>query len=263
MTWGPFDLTGKAAIVTGGAQGIGFGCVRMLYQAGASVLIADKNGAAAKASIERISDTVDPSRVEAVEADVTRPSDIDTMVAACESTFGSINVLVNNAGIVPVELLPDLRPSSLRQALAVNVEGVVLSTQAAAKAMIAQGTGGAIVNIASMDALHPTYPGLSAYGATKGAVISFTMHAANELGPHGIRVNAIAPGVIWTEGGEELGASFGVTAEARAQRTALKQPLGRDGEPGDIAAVAVFLASPAAGFVTGTTILADGGTLLT
>jgi NAD(P)-dependent dehydrogenase (short-subunit alcohol dehydrogenase family) len=263
MSWGPFDLTGKAALVTGAAQGIGFGCAKMLYEAGASVMIADRDGDAAAEAVKRIAADPDTSRVASATADVTSTDDIDAMVAATVAAFGGVDVLVNNAGIVPVAPLVDTDPEALRRVLSVNVEGVILTTKAVARSMIDRGGGGSIVNIASMDALHPTYPGISAYGATKGAVVSFTLHAANELGQHGIRVNVIAPGVIWTEGGEELAVSFGVTEQMRRDRTAVKQPLGRDGTPADIAAVAVFLASSAASFVTGTTILADGGTLLT
>ena len=263
MSWGPFDLTGKRALVTGGAMGIGFGCAKMLFDGGASVMVADQNSEAADAAIGRAGTSPSGGVFVATRADVSDEADVNAMVQACVDQLGGIDIIVNNAGIVPFGLLVDLDPAALRRVLQVNVEGVFLCTQAAARAMIAAGTGGAVVNIASMDALHPTYAGLSAYGAAKGAVISFTKHAALELGPHGIRVNAIAPGVIWTEGGAELAKTFGVTDADRAARVEAKQPLGRDGTPTDIAAAAAFLSSGAASFITGETLLADGGTLLT
>ena len=265
MGWGPFDLTGKAAIVTGAAMGIGFGCARLLRQAGADVLIADLDADAAVDAEKRLADSDGEGRIATVTVDVGDPSAVDAMVDRCVQEFGSLDVLVNNAGIYPVCPIVDLTPELLRRILRVNVEGVILATRAAAIRMIDQGSGGAVVNIASMDAFHPSFAGLATYGASKGAVVSFTKHAAAELGGHKIRINAIAPGAIATEGGVRAAQAGGASLDDLAQMSAAilsRLPMGRGGEPDDIAKVAVFLASDAADFVTGVTILADGGALL-
>jgi 2-deoxy-D-gluconate 3-dehydrogenase len=264
MSWGPFDLTGRSALVTGAAMGIGFGIASRFREAGADVVIADIDAVAADAAIERLRHVEGVGRLTAVRTDVSDPASAKAAVGAATAHFGRVDILVNNAGIYPVAALADLTPELINRILAVNVAGVLLMTQAAAGAMATSG-GGVVVNIASMDALHPSFPGLSTYGASKGAVVAMTKHHALELGMHNIRVNAIAPGGIWTEGAAASSASGGLAEEDRAAievAMVAKTSVGRMGTPDDIAKVAVFLASSAADYMTGETVLVDGGVLV-
>jgi len=261
--WGPFDLAGKAAIVTGGAMGIGFGIASRMTEAGADVVIADIDASTAEAAAKRLSEH--RGRAIAVRGDV---SDVETgqaLAAACTAEFGSVDILVNNAGVYPIAPFAELTPAVFDRIFSINVRGLTFTSQGVAAAMAAQGSGGAIVNIASMDGFHPSFPGLSAYGASKAAVVQLTKNMALELAPQGIRVNAIAPGGIITEGASGTSAGGGLSEEERqailAAMTA-RIPLGRMGEPDDIATVAVFLASDAARYMTGHTVLVEGGVLL-
>lgn len=264
MSWGPFDLTGRSALVTGAAMGIGFGIASRFREAGADVVVADIDSDAAQRAIERLGEVAGVGSTIAVRADVGDPASATEAVAAAVGAFGRLDLLVNNAGIYPVSTLADLTPELIARILNVNVAGVMLMSQAAAAAMATTG-GGAIVNIASMDAFHPSFTGLSTYGASKGAVVSLTKHHALELAPMKIRVNAIAPGGIWTEGAAASSAGGGLSeAERQAIEDAMiaKTPVGRFGNPDDIAKVAVFLASSAADYMTGECVLVDGGVLL-
>lgn len=257
MTWGPFDLTGRAAIVTGAAMGIGFACATRLAEAGADVVLADIDGDALEPAAARISGSVSSVRV-----DVADPDAPAAMVEHCVGRFGRLDVLVNNAGIFPWSPLTTLTGDLLQRVLAVNVVGVMMATQAAANRMIGQGGGGVIVNLASPEAFKPSTVGMVAYGTAKGAVVSFTRHAALELAPHGIRVVAVAPGAVPTEGVRR--SLRHITPEQRASMSGWQSrlPLGRFTQPDEIATVVAFLASDAAAMVTGDTVLADGGALL-
>lgn len=219
-------------MVTGGAQGIGFGIVRRLVEAGADVLVADLNGPLAE---EKAASLTGPGRAIGMGADVTDFGTGAAVVAAAVEAFGSVDILVNNAGIYPQVPMLDMT--------------------------------GKIVNIASIDGLHPSMVGLAAYDASKGGVVMFTRNFALELAPHKINVNAIAPGGIATEG---TAAPLEGTGMTQAEMDAFmegyikaKIPMGRMGEPDDIATAAVFLASSAANFMTGEIVVVDGGTLLT
>jgi 2-deoxy-D-gluconate 3-dehydrogenase len=179
--------------------------------------------------------------------------------------FGAVDILVNNAGVFPMQPLLEATRESFERVLAVNVEAVAFCAQAAAAQMVHQGGGGAIINIASVDGLHPSMEGLAAYDASKAGVIALTKSMALELGRHRIRVNAIAPGGINTEGTMRMRMERGMTreeAETFAQRPPPRLPAGRRGTPDDIGKVAVFLASSAADYVTGETLVVDGGFLL-
>ena len=262
MTWGPFELTGKAALITGAARGIGLGCARRFREAGAHVLVADIDGEAAAEAVTQLDEVPGGGALASCEIDVGDPGSADAAVRRCVDGFGSIDVLVNNAGVYPAAEFDDLTPEHIRYVLRVNVEGLILTTRAAALPMIGRGHGGSVVNLASVGALRGLHPGLVTYGASKGAVISFTRRAAGALGSHAIRVNAIAPGTIVTEGATALGAQES-TAEASALAEAASRiPLGRTGTADDVATVAVFLASDAARYVTGTTIIVDGGAMV-
>lgn len=253
-----FDLGGKGALVTGGALGIGQAIAARLAEAGAAVAIADINesaGAETVAQIVRAGGTA-----SFVRADAGSASDAQVAVAQAVQTLGGVHILVNNAGIFPFSSALETTEALWDRVLDINLKSQFFYTQAAARAMIDAGHGGAIVNIASIDAFHPT-GNLVHYDASKGGAVMLTKSLAKELGPRGIRVNAIAPGGVNTPGARTAqGAPIMDTAAVQAMMARL--PLGRMGEPDDIATVALFLASDAARYVTGTTIVVDGGFLL-
>lgn len=259
----PFDVAGRSAIVTGGAMGIGFGIVRRLVEASANVLIVDVDGDVAA---QRVSELDGPGAAESIGVDVASVDAGSRLVEACVGSFGSVDILVNNAGIYPMHPMLKQTRDSWQRVLDINLTGLAFVSKAAAQRMVEQGTGGKIVNIASIDALHPSMVGLAAYDASKGGVLMFTRSLALELAPHGITVNAIAPGGITTEGTSAPLQGSGMSdQEVREMmdRFAAAIPLRRMGEPDDIAKVALFLASPAANYVTGELIVVDGGRLLT
>jgi 2-deoxy-D-gluconate 3-dehydrogenase len=248
------DLTGRTAVVTGGGMGIGRGIVRRLAEAGANVVVADLDLAAAEAvalevGLGRAGGTVPCA------ADVGDRADVERMIDNAVDSFGSLDILVNNAGIYPARPLADLDLETFRRVLDVNLTGLYLCTKAAAARMIDQGTGGRIVNVTSIDALHPSMVGLSHYDASKHGAWGFTKNVALELAPHDIRVNAIAPGGIKTPGigdvDDETMASF-----------ARMIPMGRLGDPDEIGRAALFLASELSSYVTGAQLVVDGGRLL-
>lgn len=262
MNWGPFDLSGKAAIVTGGAMGIGFGIVRRFVEAGANVLVADLDGDLAARKIEELDG---PGKAVAMGVDVTAAHAGAHMVEECVANFGSVDILVNNAGIYPMSPMLDQTKDMWQKVIDLNLTGLAFASQAAGRRMVAQGSGGKIVNIASIDALHPSQVGLTAYDSSKGAVVMFTKSFALEMAPHGVQVNAIAPGGIATEGTAAPLEGSGMTEEqmqALIEQFLASIPLGRMGEPDDIAKVAVFLASQASNYMTGELVVVDGGRLL-
>ena len=264
------DLSGKAAIVTGGAAGIGLGISRRLAEAGASVLIADIDGEGARLAAKELSG--EGYRAEGMTADVADEFDVRDVIDAAVHLFGRIDILVNNAGIYPNLPLGQLEPDSFDRVVAVNLRGVYLFTKFAAELMKKQGHGGRIINVTSIDALHPSMIGLAAYDATKHGVWGFTKNAAAELAPHGIGVNAVAPGGVITPGTQDMideGAhrtGEARTGEARtgeAQAAFLaKIPMRRMGEPDEIGKVVLFLASDMASYMTGSQVVVDGGALL-
>jgi 2-deoxy-D-gluconate 3-dehydrogenase len=249
-----FDLTGKAAIITGGAMGIGRGIALRLAEAGAAVLIADTNLAAAHATVEEIKAT--GGRAEAIQADASSAADAHKVVERSISSFGRLDILVNNAGIYPFVPALETTEETWDRVLAINLKGVFLYTQIAARQMVKAGQGGRIINIASIDALHPT-GNLASYDASKGGVLMLTRAFAQELGRHNITVNAIAPGGI-----ETPGAQASLTSDTDMGPFIARIPLGRQGTPDDVAKVALFLASGAADYITGDLIVVDGGYLV-
>lgn len=252
------DLKGCVAIVTGGAMGIGAAIARRLHEAGVTVVIADRDGAAAAETASRLELGTAP-----IVVDVSNEADVERLVAETVSMHGGMDILVNNAGIYPMTPVLEMPTAEWDRVLAVNLRGVFLCACAAGRRMVTQGRGGVIVNIASMDAFHPTWRGLTHYDASKGGVIAFTRALALELAPHAIRVVAVAPGNIATEGVTRMQPNL--PAEEVARMTAVgaeRLPLGREGTPDDVARVVLFLASDLAAYITGTTILVDGGYLL-
>jgi len=190
------SLQGKAALVTGAAQGFGFACARRLADAGAGVVLADVREDRLDAAAARLRD--EGTEVATAVADVSQPEGARQLVDAAVARFGRLDVLVNNAGVFSNFLLEHMEPAEFQRILSVNVGGAFHCTQAAAAQMRAQGSGGSIVNVSSIDAVHPSGAGLSHYGTSKHAIWGFTKTMALELGPDRIRVNAIAPGPFVT-----------------------------------------------------------------
>ncbi len=253
-------LSGRAAIVTGGAKGIGQGIAYRLAEAGAKVLVADMDEAAAQKTANEL--TSKGWTAEACKVDVSDEAQVETMVAACKDKFGSVDILVNNAGIYPPKPVMQMSEDEFERVIHVNLRSVFLTTKHAAKVMKVQG-GGKIINITSIDALHPSMVGLAHYDASKHGVWGFTKNSSLELAQHKIWVNAIAPGGITTPGVAAM--SQGASAEQMAASTKAfmaKIPMQRMGEPDEIGMVALFLASDMSSYMTGEQIVVDGGALL-
>jgi 2-deoxy-D-gluconate 3-dehydrogenase len=257
-----FDLTGKGAIVTGGAMGIGQGVAFRLAEAGAGVMIADVDAEAARQTVIEIK--ASGGKAHAIRADVGSTADAKKVVQATVKVFGCLDILVNNAGIYPVSPLLETSEQIWDKVLDINLKGIFFYSQAAAQEMVKAGRGGKIINMASIDAMHP-YGGVAHYGASKAGVVMLTKALALELAPHNILVNAVAPGSIMTPGTQATRAALqaqGIPEEKVLESFMARLPLRRMGEPDDIAKVVLFLASGAADYMTGTLVLADGGFLL-
>ncbi len=241
-------LKDKTVIVTGGSRGIGAAIARRFGASGAGVVIGYRSDSEAAARVEReIAEA--GGECLAARGDVSEQAGIDAIVHAAVQRFGPIDILVNCAAIAPYRPLGAMDAAFVRSILDANVVGLVMMTQAALPHMPAP--GGRIINIASALAYRPI-PTSSVYSASKAAVVTLTHAFAKELGPRGITVNAVAPGVIRTDMTESI------LVERGAQILAMT-PLARIGETDDIAGIVTFLASPEAGWITGRTIIADGG----
>jgi 2-deoxy-D-gluconate 3-dehydrogenase len=259
------DLEGKAAIVTGGAKGIGYGISYRLAEAGAQVLVADIDQVAADQAVTELA--AKGWKAAAITTDVSSETDVKAMIARCQELFGSIDILINNAGIYPARPIAQMNEADFENVMHVNLRSVFLATKHASEVMKAAGNGGKIINITSIDALHPSMIGLAHYDASKHGVWGFTKNSALELAPHNIWVNAIAPGGVNTPGVQAMqeGQKQPVGTDPKAQIEAFLAsiPMRRMGEPDDIGKVALFLASDMASYMTGSQIVVDGGVLLT
>jgi len=259
--WGPFSVAGRNVLVTGAAKGIGRGIADRFAEGGANVLIADIDLEAAQHAAEHLANS--QGRPVAMRVDVSKEADCEAAVAQCVEEFGSLDILVNDAGIFPTSPVLEMTPEFFDRVLGINLRGLVFISKAAGLQMVKQGRGGKIVNIASIDSVHPSFPGLAAYDASKGGVLSFTKNFALEMAPHKVTVNAIAPGGITTEGSSQpLGGMTKEQTDAMMAGFTARIPMGRMGVPDDIAKVAVFLASSAADYMTGALVIVDGGMLL-
>lgn len=255
------DLSGKTAIVTGGAAGIGYGISYRLAEAGANVVIASRTQEEAEKISQELSNK--GLHVRAVRTDVSVEDDVKRLVAETVNLFGSLDVLVNNAGIYPSIPVSQMSLQDFEKILAINLKGVFLTTKYVSQQMIAQGKGGKIINVTSIDALHPSMIGLAAYDASKHGVWGFTKNVALELAPHKIWVNAIAPGGVLTPGVQKsMPTTPGVDPNKMIEGFLAKIPMHRMGDIDDIGKVALFLASDMSSYMTGSQIVVDGGYLL-
>lgn len=253
------NLAGKTALVTGGAMGIGYAIAARLAEAGANVLIADRDAEKAAAAAAAL--TGRGFKASSVATDVSDEAQVEAMVARAVSEFGGVDILVNNAGIYPTKLVLESTKEDFEKVIQVNLVGAFFAAKAAAKQMIAQGRGGKIINITSIDALHPSSVGLAFYDASKHGLWGFTKNLAIELAPHNISVNAIAPGGVATPG-TGLGAPANPDVEKLMESFAAKIPMHRVADADEIGKVALFLASDLSSYMTGSQVVVDGGTLL-
>jgi 3alpha(or 20beta)-hydroxysteroid dehydrogenase len=243
-------LKGKVALISGAARGQGAAEARRFVAEGARVVISDVLDDEGEALARELG-----GEAEYQSLDVTDPEAWDRVVAATVARFGGLSILINNAGIGIVGLLDGLDVEDHRKIIDVNLNGVYLGMRASKSALGASGSG-AIVNISSIDGLVGTL-GMVSYSASKFAVTGMTRSAAIELGPLGIRVNSIHPGVIASPMVTEVSAKV----QARLARLMAKQPIARMGEPEEVASLALFLASDEASYITGTQVVIDGGHL--
>jgi 3-oxoacyl-[acyl-carrier protein] reductase len=244
-------LEGKAAVVTGASKGIGAQIAKRLAAEGAAVVV---NYASSAQGAERVVDEIKRKggRAVAVQADVGKSADLQRLFAEAKKAFGRLDILVNNAGIYEFAPLQEITAEHFHKMFNLNVLGLILASQEAVKYFGA--AGGSIVNISSVVAT-ATPAGTSVYSATKAAVDAVTRTLAKELGPRNIRINAINPGMVETEGVHAAGLNAG---DFRKQLEA-QTPLGRIGQPDDIAPAAVFLASDDSKWITGETLYIAGG----
>jgi 2-deoxy-D-gluconate 3-dehydrogenase len=255
------SLYEKTAVITGGARGIGFAITRRLIEAGAVVFIADTDSVEAENALVQF----ESENIQAhyVMCDVTVETEVKKMVNNTLKKTGSIDILINNAGTYPRKFLEEMTGEDFQRVVSVNLTGTFLCSRYVAEAMISRGKGGCIINIASIEALHPSSTGMSAYDASKGGVLMLTKSMARELGKHDIRVNAIAPGAMKTRGMLSQTSPSGDRSQLKELKSFLGRiVLGRLGDADDIARTALFLASDMAEYITGEMIVVDGGYLV-
>ena len=254
------ELSDQVALVTGAGQGIGKAAALALAAAGATVVASDINGASAEETAAAIA--ASGRRARAIQADVGNTQDIDRLVREAVASFGRIDVLVNNAGVTRRAYIMDLTEDDWDRIFRVNAKGVFFCLQRVAREMIPRRSG-RIINIASIAGKGFAGTSNAIYAASKGAVISLTKTAAQQLGPHNINVNAVCPGIVRTalyaEMVRVIAEKEGASVEEIERRGTHSVPLRRANEPEDIAAMIVFLASAGASNITGQAFNVDGG----
>lgn len=246
------EIPDKVALITGGAQGIGLAIAQEFLNAKAKVALADMDEQRLKETTNRLRKHF-AGRVKGIVADVSQEEDVRRMVAETVREFGAIDILVNNAGYSGLNLFWEMPNEEWDKAFAVNLRAAFLCSREVVKVMREKGTKGRIISMSSINATVPT-TGMSAYCSSKAGLESFTRAAAVELGALGININAIAPGIVATPL-TEMFLGFPGVSQDFVERT----PKGRLGQPEDIAKVALFLASDYAEWITGQTIVVDGG----
>jgi 3-oxoacyl-[acyl-carrier protein] reductase len=244
-------LAGKVAVVTGASKGIGAAIAKALGAEGAAVIV---NFSSSKSGADKVVSEITNAGGKAmgIQADMAKKTDIERMFAEAKKAFGRLDILVNNAGIYEFAPLEDVTEEHFHNQFNLNVLGLILAAQAGAR--LFDSAGGSIINISSVVSTLG-FPNAAVYSGTKGAVDSITRALAKELGPRGIRVNAINPGMVETEGTH----SAGITESEMRKQVEAQTPLGRIGKPQDIAGAAVFLASADSSWITGETFVISGG----
>jgi len=244
-------LAGQVALVTGASKGIGASIAEHLGAAGAAVVV---NYASSRAGADKVVAAIiaKGGQAVAIQADMTKSADIERLFREAKQAFGKLDILVNNAGIYEFGAIEAITPEHFHKQFDLNVLGLLLASQAAVKAF--GEAGGSIINIGSVVATSAP-PTTSVYSATKAAVNAITRSLAQELGPRKIRVNAVNPGIVETEGTH----TAGITESDFRKQVEAETPLGRIGQPQDIAPVVVYLASPDAGWITGEMLYVSGG----
>lgn len=247
-------LSGKVAAITGAARGIGKACTKRFLDDGVKVVVSDVDAdglAATAAELGR------PDALRTVVGNVARRADVDQLVVTAANEFGRLDIMVNNAGVARNQDILEISEQDFDDVIAINLKGAFFGVQAAAKQMIAQGGGGVIINMSSVNALL-AIPTLATYAISKGGMKQLTSVAAVALAPHNIRVVAVGPGTILTD----MVASAIYTSEDARKTVLSRTPAGRGGEPSEVASVVAFLASDDASYITGQTIYPDGGRLI-
>ncbi|GAC1394061.1 MAG: SDR family oxidoreductase [Ktedonobacteraceae bacterium] len=250
-----FRLDGKTAIITGGGRGLGEYMAGALSDVGANVVVCSRKLEACEGVKQEIE--ARGGKALALACDITKPSDVAHIIEETHKTFGAIDILVNNSGATWGTPPEDMPLEQFERVVAINVNGTFIMSQAVGKTMIARGKGGTIVNIASIAGLvggNPKYIQAVGYHASKGAVVNMTRDLATSWARYGITVNAIAPGWFPTKMSRSLLDKYG-------EQMLSDIPLKRFGGPNDIKGVIVFLASPAAAFITGQILAVDGGSI--
>lgn len=241
-------LAGRTAVITGGANGLGFAIAQAFFVQGANVVLGDLDGAAADAAALRLGPE---DRAQGVACDVTSEEDVDRLLESTISAFGRLDIMVNNAGVTRDKTMRKMSLDDFEFVIDVHLRGTWLGTRAAAALMRDQGHGGSIINMSSISGKVGN-PGQTNYSAAKAGIVGLTKAAAKEVGFAGVRVNALQPGIIETAMTQKL------SDEVRASRLA-DVPLGRFGEPSEVAQAALFLASDMSSYLTGITIEISGG----
>jgi 3-oxoacyl-[acyl-carrier protein] reductase len=246
------SLEGQAAVVTGAASGVGRGIAHVLAAEGARVAIADVNKAGAETVAAALND--EGYEALAVEVDVTERSSTDAMAAALVDAFGGIHILAANAGVYPRVRLADMTDTDWDRVMGINVKGALHAIQSCLPSMLERGTG-RIVLTSSVTGPITGYPGFAHYGASKAAMLGMMRSIALELARRGVTINAVLPGNVRTEGLDDLG-------EEHKRKMLAAIPMGEFADPTDVGWAVRFLASPEARYITGQTLVVDGGQVL-